>query len=206
MLPDVWMEYAAKPKSRFELLLTPHNRSDAPTLARALRERLKAERAVAIDGQNAWEREHSKGDRPRILFNESVVLADFSFWETIRVAMSLTDWWKRAMAPIEGPWTRENLIEFVTSADNYRTGANRTAPIGDPKLIKKLISIVGAIERDRQDKPVPVDMMRAVCSACEPDPTSRLTSGSGCRGRGRSRPTCSGYSAGRCGRGVGPAG
>jgi serine protease AprX len=159
VLPDVWMEYAAKPKSRFELLLTPHNRSDAPTLARALRERLKAERAVAIDGQNAWEREHSKGDRPRILFNESVVLADFSFWETMRVAMPLTDWWKRAIAPIEGPWTRENLIAFVTSADNYRTGANKTAPIGDPKLIKKLISIVGAIERDRQDKPVPVESL-----------------------------------------------
>ena len=37
ILPDVWIAYGAEPSKRQELLLTPHNESDAPTLARGKR-------------------------------------------------------------------------------------------------------------------------------------------------------------------------
>ncbi len=154
VLPDVWMEYGQAPDARLELLLTPHNRTDAATLAQALRERMKAERAVTVDGANYWESTHVDLGRPRILFNESVVLASFTFWELIRVAMPLTEWWKRVVAPLDGQWTRENLVLIAQTADDYRIG-DRKAPVGDPKLIKKLIGIVGAIESDREGQPVP---------------------------------------------------
>jgi hypothetical protein len=48
ILPDVWIAYAKSPDARIELLLTPHNRSDAAALSWALRQRLKREQ-VAID-------------------------------------------------------------------------------------------------------------------------------------------------------------
>jgi serine protease AprX len=154
ILPEVWMDYADKPAERLSLLLTPHNRTDAPTLARALRKRLSDEQNVVIEGVRFWESEHPGLSRPTILFNESVVLAAFSFWELMRVAMPLTDWWRRAIAPIPGAWTRENLIEFVSSALDFKT-ADRKPFLGDPKLVKKLITIVGAIECERQQKPIP---------------------------------------------------
>jgi len=36
ILPDVWIAYGHKPAERVELLLTPHNESDAVSVARAL--------------------------------------------------------------------------------------------------------------------------------------------------------------------------
>ena len=36
ILPDVWIEYGKAPDKRVEVLLTPHNESDAPRMARAL--------------------------------------------------------------------------------------------------------------------------------------------------------------------------
>jgi hypothetical protein len=37
VLPDVWIGYGMESRKRLELLLTPHTRSDAPSLTRALR-------------------------------------------------------------------------------------------------------------------------------------------------------------------------
>ena len=67
MLPDVWIEYGKDPKARIEVLLTPHNESDAPTVARVLRERLAAE--APATGSTAG----------HVLYNESVVMAALTF-------------------------------------------------------------------------------------------------------------------------------
>src|SRR4029079_10487974 len=73
ILPDVWIEYGKTPAKRVELLLTPHHDSDAAPLTRAVRERL------AIDARNpTGTAERDPADRPRVLFNESVVLASLS--------------------------------------------------------------------------------------------------------------------------------
>src|SRR5688572_3762913 len=99
ILPDVWIEYGQNPAGRVEVLLTPHNESDAATAARALRARLQADRA---------------GDRPpRVLYNESVVLASLSFPELLRAALPITAWWQRAVTPLHATWTRNALITFA---------------------------------------------------------------------------------------------
>ena len=67
ILPDVWIEYGKDPAGRVEVLLTPHNESDAPAVARALRERLRRDAKTT----------------PRVLYNESVVLAALSFSELL---------------------------------------------------------------------------------------------------------------------------
>src|SRR5260370_4773974 len=80
VLPDVWIAYGTAPDKRFELLLTPHSRSDAATAAQALRERLKAEQAVHL-GEIRWQAAHPAEQRTPILFTEPVVLPNFSFCE-----------------------------------------------------------------------------------------------------------------------------
>ena len=91
ILPDVWIAYGKTADKRVELLLTPHNDSDAARLARALRERLAIDAKGAGGTHGAAERD--RANRPRVLFNESVVLASLSFRELARDAMPLTDWW-----------------------------------------------------------------------------------------------------------------
>jgi serine protease AprX len=165
ILPDVWIAYAERHKDaerpresadRIELLLTPHTRCDAATLARALRKQLDQEKDWLADYRNAHFPNADASSRlPRILFNESVVFADFTFEELIRIAMPLTDWWRWNVADVVKThlWSRQELEEFAekvqksTSRENY--------PGGDPRLLAKLISIVGAIECDREGRPNP---------------------------------------------------
>jgi len=74
ILPDVWIAYGTNPKARYELLLTPHSKADAPLAAQALRERLKTERNALAGRPMSWKKQHIENEKPRILFNESVIL------------------------------------------------------------------------------------------------------------------------------------
>src|SRR3954451_6558598 len=71
ILPDVWIEYGKAPDRRVEVLLMPHNESDAPRMARALRQRLEGDRTVAgkARGKKAKGANAAPADRPRVLFN-----------------------------------------------------------------------------------------------------------------------------------------
>ncbi|MGD0921757.1 MAG: S8 family serine peptidase [Terriglobia bacterium] len=161
ILPDVWIAYAEHPKERaehpkerIELLLTPHTRSDAATLTRALRDRLNQEQP-AIEHYRVIHppRAEKFSPLPRILFNESVVFANFTFEELIRVAMPLTDWWKSNVAKTtsEQAWSRNAIRQFVETI--LKPTGKQKLPGGDPRLLRKLIAIVGAIECDRYEKP-----------------------------------------------------
>jgi subtilisin family serine protease len=143
ILPDVWFAYAQDESEewhkndRLSLLLTPHNTADAPALAQALRTRIQAAPRSA--------------SRPRILYNESVVLALFSFEELLRVAMPLSDWWQRVIAPAiprEAAWTSRQILALIRRAREHHPG--RRFSVGDPKLLIKLAAIVGAIECSRR--------------------------------------------------------
>jgi serine protease AprX len=144
VLPDVWLEYARPSSLRVPLLLTPHFDYDAPTLARALRERLTIE--IPPGSKKRWSREHPELPGPRILFNQSVVLACLSFREMMRGAMPLTDWWKNVINPIESLWQYDALMKFAQWVNTYETGRPSEYGITDPKLIKKLIKVIAYIE------------------------------------------------------------
>jgi serine protease AprX len=136
VLPDVWIEYGKDPNARIEVLLTPHNESDAPTVARVLRERLAAE-ANAIGSTGG-----------HVLYNESVVMAALTFPQLLRCALPLTAWWQRAVAPAHATWTRPALELLAQRLAEFRPGAPVIST--DPRLLLKLIRIVGAIELERQ--------------------------------------------------------
>ena len=159
ILPDVWIEYGKAPDKRVEVLLTPHNESDAPRMARALRQRLEIDRKVAAKkrGKNAV----ADKERPRVLFNESVVLASLSFRELLRDAVPLTNWWKRVVAPLGSDWTRENIRTAAVTLDKSDRKKDRTATGGDRQLLQKLIRVVGSIELDRQGHPIANDAIAA---------------------------------------------
>jgi serine protease AprX len=148
VLPDVWIGYGMEPRKRLELLLTPHTRSDAPSLSRALRARLDSEEAVArkLNRRTDKDRIDVSKEKAYILFNESVVLAYLSFAELIRVALPLTDWWARVIAPIKLSWSPEALASAVGSPefDDQKSAG------GDLSLLKKLIVLVGTCECARR--------------------------------------------------------
>jgi serine protease AprX len=150
VLPDVWIAYGEKPNQRVELLLTPHTRSDAPILARALRERLTAEQEATEPAALLPRTIDIDRKKTSVVFNESVVFACLSFAELIRVVMPLTDWWARVIAPIATNWSREALISFTTAATSPDT-----PPKGDPKLLTKMMVLAGAIEFDRLQPAAP---------------------------------------------------
>jgi hypothetical protein len=137
-LPDVWIEYGKDPAGRVEVLLTPHNESDAPAVARALRERLRRDAKTT----------------PRVLYNESVVLAALSFSELLRGALPITAWWQRSVTPIRTAWTRSALKTFAKQLTTTPPGSLAVQGT-DPKLLQKLIRIVGYIDLERRGKPVP---------------------------------------------------
>jgi len=147
VLPDVWLEYAKPASSRVPLLLTPHYDYDAPSLTRALRERLTVE--IPPGSGERWSREHPELRGPRILFNQSVVLACLTFREMLRGALPLTDWWKNVITPINAVWQYGALWEFAKWISEYKTGKPTEYNITDPMLIKKLIKVVAYIERAR---------------------------------------------------------
>jgi serine protease AprX len=154
ILPDVWIEYGKAPDTRVEVLLTPHNESDAPRMARALRARLESDRKMAEKGRGRKTAGAGK-ERPRVLFNESVVLASLSFRELLRDAVPLTNWWQRIVAPLGSAWTRENIRAAAATLDKADRKKDRTPTGGDRKLLQKLIRVVGSIELDRQGRPLP---------------------------------------------------
>lgn len=138
ILPDVWIAYAENKTKRVSLLLTPHNRSDAPSLVKALRDRIADE-------------EHAKEDgSPRLLYNESVALADLSFREMLRIALPLTEWWENTLRQLDDDWGADlpARLRQIYDWDAKHEPLPQT-PVDAP-LIKRFIQIVGSIELARQ--------------------------------------------------------
>jgi hypothetical protein len=176
ILPDVWIEYGQTPNRRVELLLTPHNESDAPQLARALRRRLQLDSKIAAAAGGAPER--PENGRARVLFNESVVLASLSFSELARDAMPLTHWWKRVVIPIGAVWEYEKLRAWAAElTDSDQGSTDRRLTGADPRLLKKLIRIVGCIELERQGRPSSESLIELNPSQDEIDAFARVFDG-----------------------------
>jgi subtilisin family serine protease len=75
-------------------------------------------------------------------------MAALTFPQLLRCALPLTAWWQRAVAPAHATWTRPALELLAQRLADFKPGAPVITT--DPRLILKLIRIVGAIELERQ--------------------------------------------------------
>jgi serine protease AprX len=142
--PEVWFAYADDPASRIDLLLTPNsNVSSASELCIALRERLAADKAAEPD---IWSRLHqSVLGSPSLLFNEAVVLAHFSFYELVRIALPLSEWWHSSIALRLRNFPVNDLVKL-----GFERWIDEPIPTGEPEVgntqeLESLIEIVGAM-------------------------------------------------------------
>ena len=88
VMPEVWLAFGEDPEQPLDLLLTPHQHSNAARLMAALAECLR--------------RDASEGDEPEgrdLALNEGYVVARLSFDELVRCAVPLSPWWQEVWPP-----------------------------------------------------------------------------------------------------------
>jgi serine protease AprX len=150
ILPDVWISYGTAPAARIELLLTPHNESNAAVAAKAVRDRLAADRKAGT----RWQAAHPGLGPPRVMFNESVILAELSLWELLRDVLPLTDWWMRVITPFGEDWSHDSLVRTAARLSDTSTPDASMGRSTDVRLLVKLIRIAGSLESERRGKPI----------------------------------------------------
>src|ERR1035438_3595972 len=130
---EVWFAYGEDASRRIDLLLTPNiNVSNTSQLCAALRARLKAERLEGTVASDVWKRLHeSVSGSPQVLFNDAVVLAHFSFYELLRIALPLSEWWYRTILPVLASRAPEELEALGFDHWERELAAYRKHPGGD---------------------------------------------------------------------------
>ena len=121
VLPDVWMEYAANPDARVDLLLTPYQERSSislspGTLARELSVRLKddvAPKQPELSAENTHE----------IAINQTTVAVRLSFAEMVRVVLPLSSWWHSRFVSLRSNQTVAR--KAMTAIKKLKTAAGR---------------------------------------------------------------------------------
>jgi len=141
VLPDVWILFGKDINGTYPLLLTPHRNSSPADLAQCLAEQLRKEKKYP-------------GERVRLSYNDSHVLAYLNFRQMIRCALPLSSWWKERLGKIEVS-TSELGKMLRLEAGDLRELLLEPAKQDDksfPENVLNLIRIVGALA---QAKPMP---------------------------------------------------
>ncbi len=141
--PDVWYEFAAQPGKRQEVLLTPNRRSSVEKLAMAVRYGL-------IDDGEA---------NPKVIYNQSHVLAKVTLEQLVRDIMPLSDWWVREIGddatPVFDSLTQlrreKDLAELMLNPAELK-GEKRTRPYSEDVL--HMVRIVGSLALGRRMPPL----------------------------------------------------
>ena len=113
ILGDVWMAYAADPSAVQDLLMTPHKRSTAGTVASHVATRL-GESKVSRQGSH------------QIAYLQGLVAARLDLVELLKVIVPMTHWWTdrkipAALAKYSEPALKKNLGELFTSIEILET-------------------------------------------------------------------------------------
>jgi len=191
VLPDVWIEYAkgadeatrlTSPTDRddpfppVKLLLTPYREAKAGDVCKAIRERLKIERAA-----EQWRAfGHRPEPVPRVVYNQSSVAATLYFEDLIRVVLPMTEWWHRI--------TRDWPVDALPSDAAQRGLAAALRDPEHPPISERpgkpgqkvrlppdllwMVRVVGAMAVARRRRPLPAsftDPRKGVAEATDLD-------------------------------------
>lgn len=137
VMPDVWLAYGAAPQQTVDLLLEPHERSDAAQLAKA----------ILADRQTP---EHQS--QMGLAYHQSHVAVRLTFAQMLRGVLPLSEWWQRYLWPAgAGPLVADVLeghrVEIVTRlASEMREQGRRPVSAGEaPGALVWLVGLVGRI-------------------------------------------------------------
>jgi serine protease AprX len=136
VLPGVWYAFGENPQSKRDLLLTPHARSTAAQLVRALRESL-------TDPVSA-----------RLAYNETYVVVSVDFPELVRELLPLSEWWRRVWPPRTeqlGAWVARHAQTIAE--DLIQSPERETEPSKAPYDLRWLVGVVGRIALEREPDP-----------------------------------------------------
>jgi serine protease AprX len=132
---DVWMEYRGDPNGRRKLLLEPHHRAPAGTLATAVRERLPTPAA-----------EH------RLAYAGEYVAVDLTLPELLVAVLPLSPWWAALIRPSKGS-VFEHLEAFVHARPLAPDPSSDPVEVPPPAHeLKWLLTVVGRLLTDTSDE------------------------------------------------------
>jgi hypothetical protein len=175
VLPDVWLEYAMahvgqgdadderqtkKTNARdthppVRLLLTPHAETSAGTIARRLRERLKAERR-----KPEWRRFGATDTArpPRVVYNQSTAAAELYFEDLVRVVLPMTEWWHKAASPLLLKRKDTDWLPLVKNPERATVSFPAAARVR-PEMLW-MIRVVGVLALEHGGDPLPARLDR----------------------------------------------
>lgn len=82
ILGDVWAEFATRPSSAVDLLISPYKTQPAGPVAVELSARLRQ-----------WQSPRTRDDRPDVAYLQGIIAARMYFPELLRVVVPITNWW-----------------------------------------------------------------------------------------------------------------
>lgn len=157
VLPDVWLAYAGameedhvlrSKRGALELLLTPYRDAQPGRVRNELRDRLGTK-------------------PPRVIYNQSTVMADLQFEELVRAVLPMTAWWTRfadSIGALQDEEVQKRLAKAVRDPENPESQFTRAelqndvtkAVINLPPDVFWLVRVVGALELERQGRKMPL--------------------------------------------------
>jgi serine protease AprX len=157
VLPDVWIEYATDPKTKQEeltrrrdglhppldLLLTPFRDVTTGAVRTVVRKRVEEERKDAESKLF-----HADPLPPKVVYNQSTVMATLYFEDLVRAVIPMTDWWRRLSKrfnakALQSETVREHLADAVVDPEHPLLALDGKTRY--PPDMLWLIRIVGAI-------------------------------------------------------------
>jgi len=121
ILGDVWAEFASKPNTAVDLLITPNRTQAAGPVATALARRL---RELNVH-------QHPRGQEAHVAYLQSLVAARLFFDELLRVVVPMTVWWcdRDVRAQVESYLSSaerlKNIIRIIVEWARIVEGARR---------------------------------------------------------------------------------
>ena len=167
VLPDVWIAYAIDPSTQQEdmtrrregahppldLLLTPFRDVSTGLVRKQVRARVESER-----GDEESKLFHPNPIPPRVVYNQSTVMATIYFEDLVRAVIPMTDWWRRLskrfdVRALQKPEIRDALAKAVIDPEHPPFGADGKTRL--PPDMLWLIRVVGAIAMTHKGDPLP---------------------------------------------------
>src|SRR6266511_241004 len=132
---DVWMGYLGDPNRRQDLLLEPHHRAPAGSLAKAVRERLPG---LSTDHRLAYAGEY--------------VAAELTLPELLVAVLPLSSWWANLIRPSEGS-VFEHLESFLDARPLAPDGSSDPIEVPPPAdELEWLLTVTGRLLTNTSDE------------------------------------------------------